>query len=69
MSTIYVEHGTSEAKLSALRLALDDAAKRDPAWNGARFQIAFDDAVWIDTDDELSGTRLLHNVVYPALKA
>lgn len=67
MTTIYVEYGTDNQKIEALKTALDDVAKVDANWNGVNFQVDFDETVWIDTQDEINGTQLLHSTVYPVL--
>ena len=67
MTTIYVEYGTDNQKIEALKSALVEVAKRDVNWNGADFQIDYDENVWIDTDDEINGTSLLDSTIYPVL--
>ena len=67
MTTVYIEYGTSQQKQKALEAALTEQETRNPQWNGANFKVAFDEFVWIDTNDEIDGTELLHNIVYPVL--
>ena len=67
MTTIYIEHGTSQETREALEAALAEQAKRNPAWNGADFKIGYAETVWIDTDDVMDGAVLLHNIVFPTL--
>ena len=66
-TTIYIEYGTPQKTQAALEAALAEQAKRNPAWNGADFLIKFDDAVWIDTDNEIDGTALLYSIIYPSV--
>lgn len=68
MTTIHIEHDAPAYAEARLHKALDKVVRYDPNWNGAQFVLVRDDHTWIDTDDELAGTQLLHEVVYPALK-
>ena len=67
MTTIYIKYGTPQETQAALEAALAEQAKHNPAWSGADFKVNFDEFVWIDTDEEIVGTELMHNTVYPVL--
>ena len=68
MSTIiYVPYRTTDQNIDRLTHALHEELMRNPNWNGATFDIEYDDYCWVETENEIDGTQLLHGVIYPAL--
>jgi len=68
MTTITIPYSTPAAVVAKLEAALDDTAATDPMWNGAEFDIERSDFTSIDCNNEIDGTALLIEVVYPIIE-
>ena len=66
-TTVYLPYRTTDQAIDRITHALDEELARNPNWNGATFDIEFDDYCWIETENEIDGTQLLHRAIYPAL--
>ena len=68
MSTIVtISYSESDETIESVRKALEEVSMYDPNWNGTAFVIERGDYTCVDTDDEISGAALLHEVIFPAI--
>jgi hypothetical protein len=49
MTTIHLAYDIPAVTVGKIQGMLDDVALRDPAWNGAKFQIERDEYTYIDS--------------------
>lgn len=59
MTEIQISYDVPADKLEEIRKLLSDVAMRDPAWNGAKFDIVRDEFTCLPNDDTADGASLL----------
>lgn len=62
MTIIQIAYEVPDAAVDRVRAMLDDAARRNPNWNGADFTIERDDSTCIPDDDSADACALLADV-------
>lgn len=62
MTRIQIAHEVPDAAVSRVRAMLDEAALRNPNWNGAEFTIERDDFTCIPDDESADACALLAEV-------
>lgn len=62
MTTVQIAHEVDDAAVERVRALLDDAALRDPNWNGATFRVERADFTCIPSDESCDAVVLLNRI-------